>query len=462
MNEPVQIASSKPRKRCAVYCRVSSDERLDQEFNSIDAQREAGHAYVASQRAEGWIPVADDYDDPGFSGGNTDRPGLKRLLADIQRGIVDIVVVYKIDRLTRSLADFSKMVEVFERHGVSFVSVTQQFNTTTSMGRLMLNVLLSFAQFEREVTGERIRDKIAAAKRKGMWMGGVPTLGYNVENRLLVINETEAAVVRRIFEEMLTIGAPTQIAANLTADGITTKAWTTQDGQIRNGTQIDKKYLHKLLRNRIFLGEISHKGKWFPGVHAAIIEPALWDRVHEVLAKDSHSRSVETKIRSRTDALLRGLLYAPSGERMYPTYSRKNGRKYHYYVSKSESRFGAPGKTYERLPAPEIEAAVIAQIRTVLTSPESIASVVRFIQRNGAQIDEASTVMAMGRLNDVWEQLFPAERHRIANLMIERIDLVHTGEVQGIKVKWREIGWNALIEEFAPSGIGAEMLEVEA
>ena len=462
MNEPVQIASSKPRKRCAVYCRVSSDERLDQEFNSIDAQREAGHAYVASQRAEGWIPVADDYDDPGFSGGNTDRPGLKRLLADIQRGLVDIVVVYKIDRLTRSLADFSKMVEVFERHGVSFVSVTQQFNTTTSMGRLMLNVLLSFAQFEREVTGERIRDKIAAAKRKGMWMGGVPTLGYNVENRLLVINETEAAVVRRIFEQMLTIGAPTQIAANLTAEGITTKAWTTQDGQIRNGTQIDKKYLHKLLRNRIFLGEISHKGKWFPGVHTAIIDQGLWDRVHEVLAKDGHTRSVETKIRSRTDALLRGLLYAPSGERMYPTYSRKNGRKYHYYVSKSESRFGAPGKTYERLPAPEIEAAVIAQIRTVLTSPESIASVVRFIQRNGAQIDEATTVMAMGRLNDVWEQLFPAERHRIANLMIERIDLVHTGEVQGIKVKWREIGWNALIEEFAPSGIGAELLEVEA
>jgi site-specific DNA recombinase len=462
MNESVQIASSKARKRCAVYCRVSSDERLNQEFNSIDAQREAGQAYVASQRSEGWIQVGDDYDDPGFSGGNTERPGLKRLIADIGRGQIDIVVVYKIDRLTRSLADFSKMVEVFERHGVSFVSVTQQFNTTTSMGRLMLNVLLSFAQFEREVTGERIRDKIAAAKRKGMWMGGVPTLGYDVENRLLIINETEAAVVRRIFEEMLTIGSPTQIAAKLTFDGITTKAWTTQEGQIRNGTQIDKKYLHKLLRNRIFLGEISHKGKWFPGVHAAIIEPALWDRVHEVLSKDSHGRSVETKIRSRTDALLRGLLYAPSGERMYPTYSRKNERKYHYYVSKSESRFGAPGKTYERLPAPEIEVAVIAQIRSVLTSPESIASVVRFIQRNGAQIDEATTVMAMGRLNDVWEQLFPAEHHRIANLMIERIDLVHTGELQGIKVKWREIGWNALIEEFAPSGIGAELLEIEA
>ncbi len=218
----------------------------------------------------------------------------------------------------------------------------------------------------------------------------------------------------------------------------------------------------KLLRNRIYLGELSHKGNWYPGAHPPIIDQELWDKVHAVLARDGHARSVETKIRSRTDALLRGLLYAPSGERMYPTYSRKNGRKYHYYVSKSESRFGAPGKSYERLPAPEIEAAVVAQIRTVLTSPESIASVVRHIQRNGAQIDEATTVMAMGRLNDVWDQLFPVERHRIANLMIERVDLVHAGAVQGIKVKWREIGWNALIEEFAPQSIGAELLEVES
>ncbi len=461
MSATQQIATSKPRKRCAVYCRVSSDERLDQEFNSIDAQKEAGQAYIASQRAEGWIPVGDDYDDGGFSGGNMERPALKRLMADIERGLVDIVVVYKIDRLTRSLADFSKMVEVFERHGVSFVSVTQQFNTTTSMGRLMLNVLLSFAQFEREVTGERIRDKIAAAKRKGMWMGGVPPLGYDVDNRLLIINEAEAAVVRRIFEEMLTIGSPTQIAANLTAEGITTKVWTTQEGQTRPGARIDKKYLHKLLRNRIYLGELSHKGNWYPGLHTAIITPDLWGRVHEVLSRDGHVRSVETKTRLRTDALLRGLLYSPSGERMYPTYSRKNGRKYHYYVSRSESRFGASGKTYERLPALEIEAAIVAQIRTVLTSPESVASVVRHIQRHGAQIDEASTVIAMGRINRVWDQLFSVERHRITNLMIERIDLVRAGEVQGIRVKWRELGWKDLIGEFMPDSIGTELIEME-
>ena len=270
-------------------------------------------------------------------------------------------------------------------------------------------------------TGERIRDKIAAAKRKGMWMGGVPPLGYDVENRLLIINDVEAAVVRRIFEEMLTIGSPTQIAARLTEEGITTKAWTTQDGSTRAGTRIDKKYLHKLLRNRIYLGELSHKGSWYPGVHPAIIDHGLWGKVHEILAKDGHSRSVETKIRSRTDALLRGLLYAPTGERMYPTYSRKNGRKYRYYVSKSEVRYGAGGKTYERIPADEVEAAAIAQIKSVLASPEAITAICQFIQRNGAQITEDMAVMAMHRLGEVWERLYPAERHRIVNLMLERV-----------------------------------------
>jgi site-specific DNA recombinase len=339
-----EIAAPKARKRCAVYCRVSTDERLDQEFNSIDAQKEAGHAYIASQRAEGWIPVADDYDDPGFSGGNMERPALKRLMADIERGQIDIVVVYKIDRLTRSLADFSKMVEVFERHGVSFVSVTQQFNTTTSMGRLMLNVLLSFAQFEREVTGERIRDKIAAAKRKGMWMGGVPPLGYDVENRLLVINEAEAAVVRRIFEEMLTIGSPTQIAANLTW-----RASPPRRGRRRRARPVaahasTRSTCTSCCATASTWASCRTRGTGTPARTQPIIDRDLWDKVHAVLAKDGHTRSVETKIRSRTDALLRGLLYAPSGERMYPTYSRKNGRKYHYYVSKSESRFRRAGQ----------------------------------------------------------------------------------------------------------------------
>ena len=458
MSAATQIASPKPRKRCAVYCRVSSDERLEQEFNSIDAQKEAGQSYVVSQRAEGWIPVVDDYDDPGFSGGNTERPGLKRLMADIERGLVDIVVVYKIDRLTRSLADFSKMVEVFERQGVSFVSVTQQFNTTTSMGRLMLNVLLSFAQFEREVTGERIRDKIAASKRKGLWMGGVPPLGYDVANRLLVVNESEAELVRRIFGEMLTIGSPTRIAQGLASEGITTKAWTTQDGQVRSGTQMDRKYLYKLLRNRIYLGELSHKGNWFPGAHAPIIDHGLWGQVHEVLARDSHVRSVDTQTRESTDALLRGLLFGPSGDPMYPTYASKNKRKYRYYVSKSEMKFGAAGKTHERIPAAEVEAATVNQVKTVLSSPEAITAVCKSLELQGVRINEDEIVMGLHKLEDAWEQLYPVEQIRIVKLMIERVDLV-TG---GLKIKWHALGWKELIKEFAAKGIGAELVEMEA
>lgn len=214
----------KRRMRCAVYTRKSSEEGLDQEYNSIDAQRDAGHAYIASQRAEGWIAVADDYDDPAFSGGNMERPALKRLMADIEAGKIDVIVIYKIDRLTRSLADFSKMVEVFERQGVSFVSVTQQFNTTTSMGRLMLNVLLSFAQFEREVTGERIRDKIAASKRKGMWMGGIPPIGYDVANRRLIPNEAEAKTIAHIFQRFVELGSTTKLVKELRLDGVTEPA----------------------------------------------------------------------------------------------------------------------------------------------------------------------------------------------------------------------------------------------
>jgi len=462
MNDALQIGNRAARKRCAVYCRVSSDERLDQAFNSIDAQKEAGHAYIASQRAEGWIPVADDYDDPGYSAGSMDRPALKRLMADIKAGNIDIVVVYKIDRLTRSLADFFKMVEVFDRHEISFVAVTQQFNTSTPMGRLILNVLLSFAQYEREIDAERIRDKIAAAKRRGMWMGGIPPLGYDVSERHLVINEEEAAVVLRIFTDMLTIGSPTQIAANLTREGFTTKSWVTQEGRERPGARIDKKYIYKVLRNRIYLGEISHRGQWYPGQHAPIIDEDLWARVHAFLARDAHGRSVETKIRSRTDALLRGLLFDPSGERMYPTYSRKNGRQYRYYVSKSENRFGAPGKTYERLPAGEIEAPIVAQIRTVLKSPEAIASVLRQIESTGEPICEATAVMALTRTSDIWDQLFPIERHRITNLMIERIDLVDTDEAQGIKVKWRPLGWKELIGEFTVDSIGGELVEFDS
>ena len=241
----------KRKTRCAVYCRKSSEEGLEQEFNSLDAQRDAGLAYIESQRHEGWIAIADRYEDGGFSGGNLERPALKRLLADIEGGRVDVVVVYKIDRLSRALMDFAKLVEVFDRRGVTFVSVTQSFNTTTSMGRLTLNILLSFAQFEREVIGERIRDKVAASRKRGMWMGGVPPLGYDVRNRKLVVNPAEAALVRLIFDRFLAIGSATVLAQELAEAGHRTKSWTTQSGRARPGRPIDKGFLYKLLGNRV-------------------------------------------------------------------------------------------------------------------------------------------------------------------------------------------------------------------
>ena len=301
----------KRRMRCAVYTRKSTDEGLDQEYNSIDAQRDAGHAYIASQRNEGWIAVADDYDDPAYSGGNMERPALQRLLADIKVGKIDVVVIYKIDRLTRSLADFSRMVEVFEQHRVSFVSVTQNFNTTTSMGRLMLNILLSFAQFEREVTGERIRDKIAASKRKGMWMGGIPPLGYDVENRRLVPNEREAKIIHHIFQRFVEIGSGTMLVKELKLDGVTSKSWVTQDGKVREGRPIDKGLIYKLLNNRTYLGELRHKEQWYQAKHPPIIQRELWDKVHAILATNGRVRGDAT--RAKVPYLLKGIVFGNDG-----------------------------------------------------------------------------------------------------------------------------------------------------
>ena len=261
--------------RCAVYTRKSTEEGLEQEFNSLDAQREACEAYVASQKAEGWLLVPDRYDDGGFSGATLERPALKRLLADIEAGRVDVVVVYKIDRLSRALMDFAKLVEVFDRNNVTFVSVTQSFNTTTSMGRLTLNILLSFAQFEREVIGERIRDKFAASRKKGIWMGGWAPLGYDIKDRKLLVNESEAASVRTLFERFLRVGSMTKLVVALRSEGMITKG----------GKLIDKGYVYRILNNRVYMGEAVHKGTAYPGEHQAIIDRTLWDRVHAILGQ---------------------------------------------------------------------------------------------------------------------------------------------------------------------------------
>src|SRR5436190_2267705 len=308
--------------RCAIYTRKSSEEGLEQEFNSLQAQREACEAFINSQRHEGWVCLRAAYDDGGFSGARMDRPALQRLLADIAAGRVDTIVVHKIDRLTRSLADFAKIVEILDARGASFVSVTQQFNTTTSMGRLTLNILLSFAQFEREVIGERIRDKIAASKKKGMWMGGIPPLGYRAQDGKLLVIEREAVIVRMIFRRYAELGSVRLLKEELEARGIKSKSWTSASGHLIGGKPFSRGALYLMLQNRLYRGEIVHKGQSHPGEHAPIIDQPLWDAVQAQLASNAAARNSGT--RTRQPSLLAGLLFDGDGNRMTPTHAVKN------------------------------------------------------------------------------------------------------------------------------------------
>ena len=433
---------SVPRRkvRCAVYTRVSTDERLDMEFNSLDAQREAALSYIQSQKHEGWILVGDRYDDGGFSGGTMERPALQRLLRDVESSVIDVIVVYKVDRLSRSLTDFARIVEIFERHNASFVSVTQQFNTTSSMGRLTLNILLSFAQFEREVIGERIRDKFAASRRKGMWMGGTPPLGYDVRDRKLVVNEKEAELVRLIFRRFLRVGSVTKLAQELRRAGHTTKSWTTQDGKHRAGKPIDKCAIYKILANRIYLGEAVHKGTSYPGEHEAIIDRTTWDKVHAILAENTIARTNGT--RSQMPALLRGLIFAPGGHAMTPTHTRKTGRRYRYYVATDAIRRGYSECAVRSVPAAEVEEAVVAQVCHLLRTPEIIART-WVAARTELDVPERDVIRTITDFAPLWDELFPAEQARIVRLLVERIDL----SPGGMQVRLRAEGLQTLVEE---------------
>lgn len=450
-----------PKRRCAVYTRKSTDEGLDQEYNSLEAQRDSALAFISSQRHEGWIAIDDGYDDGGFSGGNINRPALKRLLADVEDGRIDVVVVYKIDRLSRSLGDFAKIVDLFDAHGVTFVSVTQQFNTTTSMGRLTLNILLSFAQFEREVTSERIRDKLAASKAKGMWMGGVPPLGYDVQDRKLVINEPEAMLVRDIFTRYAEHGSAAQLVRELQIEGHTTKAWVTQGGRHRIGKTIDQQYLFAMMRNRLYLGEISNHGQSYPGQHQAIISLELWDAVHAIIEKRKMGPRVK---HTENPALLTGLLYAPDGQRLLPSHTtKKNGRRYRYYVPYLEKRqsAGASAQAGRRsmgpLPAAEIERAVLTQVHQVLQAPEMIIAVWQagIASQERAAMDEPSIVVAMRQISAVWEHLFPAEQNRIMRMLIERVQL----RDDGMDILWRDDSWPQFRREFERQPFVSEQRE---
>jgi site-specific DNA recombinase len=358
------------RVRCALYTRKSSEEGLDQSFNSLHAQREACEAYVLSQKHEGWEVLPAHYDDGGFSGGNMERPGLKQLLADIAAGKIDTVVVYKVDRLTRSLSDFARIVESFDSKGASFVSVTQQFNTTSSMGRLTLNVLLSFAQFEREVTGERIRDKVAASKKKGMWMGGLVPLGYDLDNHQLIINREEATTVRRIFNRYLKLRSVTTLQEELKNSGIRSKRHVSLPGRVFGGAVLSRGTLYHLLSNPIYIGKTAHKGVLYPGKHERIIDADIWQQTHDLLKTNAVVRRNRKNLPS--GRMLHVKLATENGVLYTPTHAAKGGRRYCYYtLTRKEA---VHSKTdIRRLPAVEIESRVLACIAALLADSIRLA-----------------------------------------------------------------------------------------
>lgn len=402
--------AEKLKRRCAIYTRKSTEEGLDQAFNSLDAQREACAAYILSQQHEGWTLVPDLYDDGGFSGGNLDRPGLVHLLADVKAGKIDVIVVYKVDRLTRSLADFAKIVDVLDAQGASFVSVTQAFNTTNSMGRLTLNVLLSFAQFEREVTGERIRDKIAASKARGMWMGGVVPLGYEVKDRKLVVVPDDAAMVEMIFRRYLALGSVLALADELEAQGIRSKSRMSRNGRAYGNTPFSRGALYLMLKNRIYLGKTVHKGKVYPGEHDAIVSRCLFDEVAALLGHNllDHRNAVH----AQDPSLLVGRVWDGEGRRMTPNHANKRGRRYRYYVSRKQ--LGEAEQPLSRVPAGDLEAIVLAQLHQALGArydrtgiPPLFASsiheqrrqVARYVERVDVQADQI-TILFSDEIDD--------------------------------------------------------------
>ena len=423
--------------RCAIYTRKSSEEGLDQSFNSLHAQREACEAYITSQKHEGWHALSARYEDGGFSGGNMDRPGLKKLLEDIAAGKIDTIVVYKVDRLTRSLADFAKIVETFDGKGVSFVSVTQQFNTTTSMGRLTLNVLLSFAQFEREVTGERIRDKVAASKKKGMWMGGIVPLGYDHKDRELHVNEAESQQVRHIFDQYLRLRSVFDLYDYLKTNGYRSKRRIRADGRSGGGSVLSRGTLYHLLSNPVYIGKTRHGGKLYGGKHKAIIDQKTWDQTAELVATNRVKRRTSHNVAS--GRILLGLLFDQGENRFTPTHASKKGRRYAYYTLKS----GGNHSTI-RLPALEFEQLVVGRIRDWLSKPLELSA-----QFTDLTVRETRLLVAAGRHRA--EQLTEADTResvRLIRSVLNRV-IVREAEIQ------IEINYPKLRHELLGNDMGA-------
>jgi site-specific DNA recombinase len=445
--------------RCAIYTRKSTDEGLNSNFNSLDAQREAGEAYIASQKSEGWIALSHHYDDGGFTGGDMERPALLYLLEDIQAGKIDCVLVYKVDRLSRSLIDFARIIDVLDKNNVSFVSVTQQFNTSNSMGRLTLNILLSFAQFEREIIAERTRDKMCAARRKGKWIGGIPMLGYDIAPKggKLVINREEAEQVRKIFRLYLQHQSLTRLAQVLNTRGWTTKSWVKKDGNRRLGKAFTKTNLHSLLTNMVYLGKVEHQGEIYEGEHEAIIDETIWAKVQQVL--ESNSCSNGNQQRNNHGALLRGLIVCGSCQTsMYHTYTKRGNRRYRYYVCATAQKQGYQACPSKSVPARAIESFVIERIKEIGSNPVVLKKTVRKLLsdtesrisslNDGGKSLRQDLETALGIFEPVWEVLFPDEQARILNLLIDKV--IYDGEKGTVTIQFCPPGIRKLADEATP------------
>ena len=430
---------NKQKIRCAIYTRKSCEEGLEQEFNSLDAQRASAENYISSQSHEGWVLINDHYDDGGFSGGNLERPALQRLFQDIREDKIDCIIVYKIDRLTRSLLDFSKIIQLLDEHNVSFVSVTQSFNTANSMGRLMLNVLLSFAQYERELTSERIKDKLEASCKRGMWMGGNIPLGYDAKDRKLLINEKEAKIVRILFQNFAETASITETARELNNLGFSTKTWISNNGKLHKGQRFNKSNVRRILNNHLYIGKVKHKDKLFDGMHKPIIDDQTWQKTRELLSTNNKIQLPSSRV--TTAPLLKGIMNCGiCGSKMTPTYTKKQGKRYRYYICQSKHKGNNDLCKVGRVSANETENLVTDQVLNFLKKPEFI---IHTINAKKDDLSENKIINSFKTIDKIWDELFPVEQARIINLLIKQIDI----KPEGLNIKIFKEGLHSLSTE---------------
>ncbi|MGO1069684.1 recombinase family protein [Lysobacter sp. CA199] len=442
--------SAVQRLRCAVYARKSNEEGLEREYNSIDAQRDAGASYIAARRSDGWIPVPDDYDELAVSARDMNRPVLQRLLADIREGKIDVVVVYRLDRLTRSMRDFPVLVDLLDQYKVSLVSITENFSTKDAVGRMTLNMMMTFAQFERELAVDRVRDKMVASKKKGLWMHGIPPLGYDIRERRLAINHAEAAQVRFIFQRLIETESLQAVARDTAGMGYLSKGWTTRKGRVRVPQPHDKSTIHKILHNRTYLGELKHGDQYFTQCHPAIIDVDVWNKAQDLLAKNAITRGNAN--RARVPFLLKGLIVGPDRRALTPYYTKKrSGRLYRYYLSTAHIHEGPSETTFPRLPAAELEDIVVRYLRQMLNTPEMIAAIVPQAIAIDPKCDEAQVVVAMRQFDQVWDSLFPLEQQRLVRLLVDKI----TVQPDSMEIRFHPNGVVSLADEFAREEIAA-------